>query len=342
MTYNLSNLETTAGREIPIPTLHSEFPSVIDNTAREQFTVCPQKFAYSTIGKIGPLRKSIHLHAGGAYAIGLETLRKAYYDQGMTAQDALEHAVIECIKFYGDYEPAEGDVKTCERIVGALVSYVDQYPLATDTLIPYKYTPASSAVEFRFAIPIENCFHPVTGEPILYAGRFDMLAVRQDVMYVVDDKTTSQLGPQWLNQWDLNSQFTGYVWAAKQFGFPVAGAIIRGQSILKEKYGHAQVVTYRPDWMIERWYRQLQTDVQRMIRAWKASHFDFALGAACTAYSGCEFKTLCTARNPMGWLSHYAQRHWNPLAADPEAPVDAPIPPNGASTAGLRLIIGDY
>ena len=336
MPFNLANLETSEGRTEPIPTLHSEFPLIIDNTAREQFFTCPMKFRYSTIGKLQPLRKSIHLHAGGAYAAGLEVIRKSFYDLHMSEEDSLLAGVETCVKFYGDYEPYPNDTKTCERMVGALDSYVAQYPLATDPIKPYKYSPTKSAIEFTFAIPLEDCLHPVTKEPILYAGRFDMLAVRNDILFVEDDKTTSQLGPQWGNQWDLNSQFTGYIWAAQQFDLPVAGAIIRGQSILKTSYGHAQVVTYRPDWMIERWHEQLVRDVQRAIRCWEEDRFDFAIGATCTAYSGCEFKTLCTARNPLDWLPHYSQRHWNPTEKNPEEPLTETIV-KGAQVEGLPL-----
>lgn len=337
MPFNLANLETSEGRTEPVPVLHNEFPSIIDNTAREQFFTCPMKFRYSTIGKLQPLRKSIHLHAGGAYAAGLETIRKSFYDLGLSEEDSLLSGVDTCIRFYGDYEPSGTDVKTCERMVGALASYVVQYPLATDAIKPYRYSPTKSAIEFTFAIPLEECIHPVTREPILYAGRFDMLAERAGTLFVEDDKTTSQLGSQWSNQWDLNSQFTGYVWAAKQFDLPVAGAIIRGQSILKASYGHAQVVTYRPDWMLDRWYRQLVHDVNRAIACWEDNlTFDFSLGSACAAYSGCEFKTLCTARNPLDWLAHYSQRHWNPTEKDPEAPLTESVT-KGAQVEGAPL-----
>jgi hypothetical protein len=38
----------------------------------------------------------------------------------------------------------------------------------------------------------------------------------------------SSLGEAWAKQWDLDSQFTGYVRAALEYGFPVAGVVIRG------------------------------------------------------------------------------------------------------------------
>jgi len=298
--------------------LFQEFPHLIDNTAREQFFTCPTKWKYSTINKIAPDPSSVHLHAGGAYAAGLETLRKSFYDRGKSEQDSLADAIEAAYLFYGDFECPPQESKTAERIAGALVSYVDEYPLASDAIKPYRYSSGKHAIEFTFAVPLP-IMHPVTGDPILYGGRFDMLAVREGSLFVVDDKTTKQLGPQWPSQWELNSQFTGYVWAAKQYDLPVAGAIIRGQSILKTGYGHAQVVTYRPQWQLDRWYSQLLRDIERMIETWKTGVYDLALGSACSAYSGCEFKRLCLSNSPDDWLAtYYKQRHWNPLAKDPE------------------------
>lgn len=300
--------------------LHSEFPEVLDNTAREQFFSCPQKFFRSTIQKLAPAHQSVHLHFGGAYAAGLEAMRKAFYTEGKLQEEALAIGIEAAVVFFGDYQVEEGSSKNAGSLVGALISYIDEYPLASDPIKPAKIDGLTHAVEFTFATPIPDCFHPVTGNPILYAGRFDMLAEFQGTLFVEDDKTTGQLGATWPKQWRLNSQFTGYCWAAQQYGFPVAGAIIRGQSILKKGFGHAQVIIYRPQWMIDRWLVQLQADIARMIECWKASQFDYAIGGACSHYGGCEFLSLCEKENPTPWIqTDFVNRHWDPLAKDPEA-----------------------
>src|SRR5687768_14511668 len=77
--------------------LHSDFPEVIDNTAREQFFVCPQKFFRSTINKLAPKYTSEHLHFGGAFATGLEIMRKGYYDKGLSQKDALADGILAAV-----------------------------------------------------------------------------------------------------------------------------------------------------------------------------------------------------------------------------------------------------
>ena len=48
------------------------FPEAIDNTIRSSFVACPQKFFYSHINKLSPQGTNVHLHAGAAFASGIE------------------------------------------------------------------------------------------------------------------------------------------------------------------------------------------------------------------------------------------------------------------------------
>jgi hypothetical protein len=174
-----------------------------------------------------------------------------------------------------------------------------------------KQTPA---VEFSFALPI-GINHPQTGEPLLYCGRFDMLGIHNNTLYAVDEKTTARLGATWQGQWDLRSQFTGYCWAAKEYGYPVAGAIVRGMSLLKNDFGFAEVITYRPDHLIERWLETTRYYINLMILAWQSKQFIHNLDGACTAYGGCPFKKeACDKKNPDEWLeTNFVVRKWVPI-----------------------------
>jgi hypothetical protein len=69
----------------------------------------------------------------------------------------------------------------------------------------------------------------------------------------------------------MRSQFTGYVWAANQYGIKAAGTIVRGVSILKTKYDTQQAITYRAPHEVARWEDQTCRDIERMIAAWKTT-----------------------------------------------------------------------
>lgn len=112
-----------------------------------------------------------------------------------------------------------------------------------------------------------------------------------------------------------NSQFTGYCWGAARLGFPLSGFLVRGVSILKTKYDTQQALTYRPQWMIDRWFEQLNRDILDMIECWESGIWDYNLDASCEAYGGCPFKKVCLAADPENWLATgFERRRWDPVA----------------------------
>lgn len=300
----------------------SIFPTVIDNSMREAFTACPTRFWRSYVQSLTMSHISVHLHAGAAYAKGLEVMRRSFYQEGKDELTALADGAEALIHAYGDYIPPDGSPKTCERMVGALEYFASTFPLADDWVKPYM-AGGEAALEFTFGIPLP-IDHPDTGEQLIYAGRFDMLGVKQGTDLVVyDDKTASQLGAQWSKKWHINSQFSGYAWAAQQYGFDIKAVVVRGVSILKEKYGHAEVITYRPQWMIERWYAQLLVEIRRMVEMYKHMQanpehpyiaWPLAQADACSAYGGCMFTDLCDKSNPESWIeTQFSVRKYDPL-----------------------------
>lgn len=298
-----------------------DFPDVLDSSMRGEFVSCPQKFFRRYIQHWSPTRKSVHLRAGGAFAAALETTRRAYWEAGLSPEISIANGAGRLLREYGEASDEDLDgPKSPQTMLIALDDYFREHGWDTDPIQPLRLPNGKLALEFSFAIPIPGTSHPQTGDPILYAGRFDMLGIFNDSLFVVDEKTTTQLGPSWSKQWTLRSQLTGYCWAARQFNHPVAGAIIRGVSVQKSGIKHATVIEYRPEWQIERWLRQLQRDVQRMIDCWRTSEWDFALDHACADFGGCPFQEVCTSNNPDRWLeANFERRVWSPLRIQEDA-----------------------
>lgn len=297
------------------------FPELIDNTSRSMFVSCPTKWVYGNLRNLASKEPSIHLHAGGAFATGLEHARKAFFNEGKSEAEAIKVGSEALVQFWGDFEAPEGSAKDLPRLLEALLEYFTEYPLDANPIKPLKIggpdLPAH-AIEFTFSVPLP-IRHPVTGNPLVYAGRFDMLAEYNGTLFAVDEKTASQLGSQWMSQWEMDSQFTGYCWAAQQYGYPVGGAIIRGISFLKTKFGHAQAIVYRPQWVIDRWYQNLLWDITQMIQLWEYAKADLFIPQAldksiCGNYGGCAYKRLCESQNPESWVEmDFVPRTWNPL-----------------------------
>lgn len=291
------------------------FPHVLDSTMLSTFRSCPQKMFRTFVEHWKPKGESVHLVAGAAFARGVEVTRKEFYEKGQDPQTAVALGLRALLEGYGDFVCPTTSAKTPERMAGAFEFYWDRYPLSTvEGAIPLDLGAGKKAVEFSFAEPLD-ILHPETGDPLLYSGRADAICSFAGGNYITDEKTTSQLGASWAKQWDLRSQFTGYCWAARNNGIPVAGVLVRGISILKTKYDTQQAITNRSEWEIDRWIQQVHGDVKRMIECWEDGYWDWNLDHACAEYGGCQLLSVCKSPEPEVWLPMYFEKKiWDPLA----------------------------
>lgn len=289
------------------------FPNTVDSTILSTFRSCPKKFEYQYARHWKPIAQSVHLVAGGAFASGIESARNHFYVLNQSAELAEAAGMVALIKHYGDFECPPDSAKSLERMVGALEFYFSCYPLGADGADPITLAGGRRGIEFSFAEPL-GINHPVTGDPILYTGRSDMIAHRAGGIYIYDEKTTSSLGASWGRQWEMRSQFTGYGWAALKQGIKTQGSIVRGISILKTKYDTLEVPTYRSEYEFERWEAQVVRDIQKMIEMWREGYWDWNLDGACTEYGGCPFVSVCKSSDPATWLPvKFTQKVWDPL-----------------------------
>ncbi len=294
------------------------FPKVIDSTLLSLYRGCPEKARLRAFRGWTPATESIHLHAGGAYAAGLEAARQAFFHLGKSKGEAEAIGLQTLLVEYGDYQCDPEDSKSLQRMLGALEYYFSQYPLDSDYLIPHSF-PTGKGVEYSFLEPLERN-HPETGEPLIFSGRMDMVVDYNNAIFGYDDKTTTQLGPTWASQWDMRAQFSAYTWGARKAGIPMTGFIVRGLCILKKNYKTAEAVTYRPDWMVKRWEKSMYFLLDRMLEDYKKLgeevEWETNQDDTCTAYGGCEFKKFCLMQ-PEGkesWLSPaFTRAHWDPV-----------------------------
>jgi hypothetical protein len=289
----------------------NSFPPVIDSTMLAQYRNCPTSFNLGYLQHWKPQGESIHLIAGGAFAKGAEVSRRSFYVDGISQQDAEAEGLQALITAYGN--ATTDTVKSLDRMCGALEFYYENYPLTTDIARVAKLGP-TYAVEFSFGTPL-SILHPVTGQPLIFAGKADAVVEYGGGLYIMDEKTTSMLGASWSKQWDLRAQFTAYAWGLRQLGYVAAGCIVRGVSILKTKYDTQQAIVAQPSWKIDRWEREMHRTINAMIADWRTGDFAYDLGEACNHYGGCSFKMACMASDPTPWLNtYYEKREWHPLA----------------------------
>lgn len=310
------------------------------------FRSCPRKFYHEFLLGLRPSAVSIHLHAGGCLATALEYFYHAVFNDNLSTADALKVAFVAFTKSWGEFtkesahEELRKSAKSYDRMWEAVNDYIRVYPPHTDLVQPYKSDDGKVTTEFSFAIPLEDDIfprHPITNESFLYAGRFDLLGRYNDRPCVRDEKTTAYAGDKWSDQWDLRAQFMGYVWACQQCGIPLDTVVVRGIVIQKTQIKQIEAVKIFPDYMIDRWYRQLAADLHRLVNCWNNGYFDYNFGDSCNAYGSCIFTSVCRAKEPIIWMSEYQISRWNPLLRVPVEPADAVVnePSPGAKHLGV-------
>ena len=312
-----------------MPLTRLAFPEIWDSTMLEDLHDCPRKFFWEWIWRIRPAGTSVHLETGAAFARGLELARHAYFAEGRDEELAVRLGLLELLRVY-PFEDGSPNKKPLNKVAEAFVGYFDRWPMSSDYLVPVDYY-GRKGIEFSFAVPLP-ILHPVSGNPLTICGRADMIASYKDGVFIEDDKTQSQLGATWPAKWKMRGQFQCYTWAARQYGYQVDGAIVRGIRIT-ENIDFAEAIVYEPVWKTNRWYSQTLDDIRRALvmwedsaQAWQAGigyepydSFPLAMNDACNSYGGCGFLDLCDQPNPLKWIDErYQDQGWNPLTRKDE------------------------
>jgi hypothetical protein len=306
--------------------METTFPQVVDSTMRGSFLKCPHDFFRAHCqGLTTQEAPSIDLHFGACVAKGLEASRRYYYEHGTQSEAVVEgaRAIIEAWGTF-TFEPRNRNQqnKSLENCLLAHRDYFREWPLDTDHLRIHVHE-GQPCIEFAGAVELPDTRHPETGEPIGYAGRFDLIGDYRSSTWGDDDKTTGSnvAGRDWSEQWRLRGQFTGYVYIAQHYGIPLQGFIVRGIQILTDQTKLAECIAPRPRWMIQRWLDTLLRDLHRMIQYWHRwketgadESYPQVLDSGCYNYNRpCQFMPLCTAEHPERWLDTYHVNRWNPL-----------------------------
>jgi hypothetical protein len=333
------------------------FPEIWDSTQLEAFS-CPMRGFRQYIQHFQQ-EESVHLVAGAAFAKGLHVAREAFYDGGESEEDSIYAGILALRAEYGDYYDQWNENKSVDRMALALEAYFAEYRLPFDDVVPYALPEGGHAYEMGMLEPIvdmqgKEMLHPVTGKPLLFSGRMDMLGQHMGKLWVTDEKTTSgYFSKDWGSQWDLRGQFSAYCWLlqqkARNYGSQfdylkdISGVIVRGISLPKstakdfakrqQAYMDSgtirfqQHITSRSHYEIENWHRFMVERVQSAKFAYQSycdsgetlpeMFFSGTFGSDCTSYSKpCQFMASCKSRNGEGFLStEYPQSIWKPAEA---------------------------
>lgn len=208
----------------PLPT-PGHFLLVIDNSSLEVFTTCPQSAYYKLVLRREAQAKNAALTFGGAIHEGLEALLSG-------EDEATQNERI--VSFFTNHPTPLDEYRTVNNALAVLAAYRFRA-----TLPDYQWTIQSDAngpiIERAFELPLgvlevgayiqmpwlnagDNDGKEIFVDQIhvAWSGRIDAIAHCNNAIRVVDHKTTSIAGDQFVQDFQISNQVLGYVWATRQ------------------------------------------------------------------------------------------------------------------------------
>jgi PD-(D/E)XK nuclease superfamily len=278
-----------------------------DFTAMNTFRICRQRYDYRINRGLVPKRDELPLTFGGAIHKALDELWKQYREHGKYT-DVQKAVDI----FKGNYtEDTKRDDKRTHRLGEWMI---------TNYAMTYAHQPFKILkVEQAFEIPLPNGNN--------FIGRIDKIVDWDGAIWVIDHKTTSELGPSYGRSVELSGQFTGYVWAARQLGYKncvgvIADVLLVAKGVLESSSRarltpFARFDAYRTDSQIEEWSRNCGLAQDEISKCESANTWpmDGLLSGLCTYYSECPYARICLESPEVRHKiikSDYNVSHWDP------------------------------
>lgn len=249
-----------------------------DYTSISTFVQCRKKYYYRMVKHLAPIRVSAPLTFGKVMHDALAT----YYTDGLEKAIAL---------FRETYVNPEGEeLRTVETGIRCLETYAEVYKKEPFVL--------ASTPEVGFVIPMGD---------VLWGGRLDLPVIWDGDLYVFEHKTTTQLNTNYIKQFDLDGQITGYAVGAEEFfGKKCLGCIvnvielwkplIRPRATSKKPDEHfLRAPIARSQFMKDTFKRNVNLVVKEIKKCHETNEWCGAYSRdVCRSYnSDCPYKALC-------------------------------------------------
>lgn len=317
------------------------FLLVIDNSSMEKFTTCPRSAEYYLVDQREGHAKNAALTFGSAIHVGLESIEHSETDL-LTAQKVLR---------YFTENPAPPDEYRTPQIALELLAHYRvrrtfpdySWKIETDTagpLIERAFELPLGVLEVNASInmpwlPSDQGAQPVSHIHVAWSGRIDVIAECNGKVRVVDNKTTSISGDQFVQDFQLSNQTIGYVWAAQQLwpNLSVSGFCLnaialkkpgKGQGLMDKgvRGGDPPLSFFRAyfdytESRLQQWEHNalvlVEDFVHNLIRSYHPTHTKWCFGK----YGRCPYHDVCVNDDPV--VRHnilhsdmYRSVTWNP------------------------------
>lgn len=281
----------------------------IDNTALADFMVCPKKYQYGYVlhrRREGPPPPAI------SYGSVWHRAMEVHYRTGGNME-----AVIAAMREAWEPHDRPDDHRTLERAQREYLNYVAKYNLPGVEEAKTVGFPEQPMVEIAVELTWPGARHP-------YAGKIDRIIEWHGNYYVEDHKTTSQMGSNYFQQFELSNQMMGYAWLAQLVsGKPIAGVRINAHAIYKAQSSKFErhVVSFSRE-RLEEWAENYNGWVERIEYSAKLNDWPRNFNACAGKYGMCQYAGVCSSSpriRDQVLTMDFAERPWDPMKAADDA-----------------------
>jgi PD-(D/E)XK nuclease superfamily len=290
--------------------------AVIDNTALEKVVRCPTAGRnYLILGR-EPHAKNAALSFGGAIHDGVETFKKG--GNGQAQSEAI-------VQYFMDNPTPPDEYRTPMHAVKIMEHYCEQSRIREDYKEQVLEDTNGPLIERPFEIPLGVLEINEHIEPygmikqihVAWSGRIDRVTRAGERNRVVDVKTTSIKGDQFIQNFQLSTQTIGYVWAAQQMwpdlnilGFCLDAIFFKkptGSGGLMEKGprgGEPSLEFFRATFdytqqRIDQWAANTLTIIEDFVHSFKRNFFPMHTFHCFNKYGKCPYHDVCTIDDPL-------------------------------------------
>jgi len=256
------------------------------------YITCPKKFYWQYIKGIRSQQKSKALAAGYAVHLALQKFREknASLEENLKAA---KQGLIEAFKSEEadvlSFEKAEDPLRSVERLDEIIENYCRTHENEPSKMIQ---------CEITFELPLSEFDNSV-----IFNGRIDGIINDHGSPALIEDKTTSMLGENWVKEKSSSFQIIWYLMAAKEMGlFDIEGkttiskGLINAIYINKLHYAPTSGVacrqpTIKMNSTLVAARKELVTWIGTILHAYNVSKWPCNY-EKCTEYGGCEYSLL--------------------------------------------------
>ena len=246
------------------------------------YAVCPQLYRHRYLERLKPIKKAPALALGNCIAQSLNAYRKdGSQDDAFKAFTSTWKKDGEVLMLKKDDDPR----RSVERGLEILSAYIKHYPDEAASII-------KPEVSFNLEIMPD----------VFFNGRIDaVIRLADGSLGIIEDKTTSRLGPVFFTKLKGSSQILWYMWISAKLGlFDIDGKQSMPKCMLNAIYIHDKTLRFERDITIKT-TRTLDLAYKNMLQwikqiEWAEKTDTFPMNnidnEACVKYGGCDYLPL--------------------------------------------------